>query len=71
MLFFQPSKPLAYLTSPRFRGHFSLAMEILLLEENEYMDLRQGMGHLINAIVAVLGPELALAAHSFRAASLS
>lgn len=34
-------------------------MEILLLEENGYMDLRQGIGHLINAIVAVLGPELA------------
>jgi hypothetical protein len=46
-------------------------MEILLLEGNGYMDLRQGMGHLINAIVAVLGPELALAAHSFHAASLS
>ncbi|GJN34321.1 hypothetical protein PR202_gb22971 [Eleusine coracana subsp. coracana] len=28
-----------------------LAMEILLLEENGYMDLRQGIGHLINAIV--------------------
>ena len=34
-------------------------MEILLLEENGYVDLRQGIGHLINAIVAVLGPELA------------
>jgi hypothetical protein len=57
--------------SPMFRGHFSFAMEILLLEGNGYMDLRQGMGHLINAIAAVLGPALALEAHSFRAASLS
>ncbi|XP_072983205.1 protein SWEETIE isoform X2 [Typha latifolia] len=36
-----------------------LAMEILLLEENGYLDLRQEIGHLINVIVAVLGPELA------------
>ncbi|TVU08978.1 hypothetical protein EJB05_42408 [Eragrostis curvula] len=41
------------------QGTLFLAMEILLLEENGYMDLRQGIGHLINAIVAVLGPELA------------
>jgi len=34
-------------------------MEILLLEENGYVDLRQGIGRLINAIVAVLGPDLA------------
>ena len=34
-------------------------MEILLLEENGYVDFRQEIGHLINAIVAVLGPELA------------
>ncbi|KAK3132983.1 hypothetical protein QOZ80_6AG0530430 [Eleusine coracana subsp. coracana] len=40
------------------QGTLFLAMEILLLEENGYMDLRQGIGHLINAIVAVLGPEL-------------
>lgn len=33
-------------------------MEILLLDENGYLDLRQEIGHLINAIVAVLGPEL-------------
>jgi hypothetical protein len=32
---------LAYLTSPKFRGHFSLATEILLFEENGYMDLRR------------------------------
>ncbi|CAD6336683.1 unnamed protein product [Miscanthus lutarioriparius] len=41
------------------QGTLFLAMEILLLEENGYVDLRQGIGHLINAIVAVLGPELA------------
>lgn len=35
-----------------------LVMEILLLDENGYLDLRQEIGHLINAIVAVLGPEL-------------
>lgn len=36
-----------------------LAMEILLSEENGWVDLQQGVGRLINAIVAVLGPELA------------
>lgn len=36
-----------------------LAMEILLSEENGWVDLQQGVGLLINAIVAVLGPELA------------
>ncbi|KAF6137275.1 hypothetical protein GIB67_036312 [Kingdonia uniflora] len=36
-----------------------LAMEILLSEDNGRVDLRQGIGRLINAIVAVLGPELA------------
>ncbi|KAJ4961466.1 hypothetical protein NE237_021376 [Protea cynaroides] len=36
-----------------------LAMEILLSEENGWVELRQGIGRLINAIVAVLGPELA------------
>ncbi|KAF5184416.1 Sweetie-like protein [Thalictrum thalictroides] len=35
-----------------------LSMEILLSEENGWVDLRQGIGRLINAIVAVLGPEL-------------
>ncbi|XP_062228917.1 protein SWEETIE-like isoform X3 [Phragmites australis] len=41
------------------QGTLFLAMEILLSEENGYGDLRQRIGHLINAIVAVLGPELA------------
>ncbi|EEC80697.1 hypothetical protein OsI_23125 [Oryza sativa Indica Group] len=41
------------------QGTLFLAMEILLLEENGYVDLRQEIGHLINAIVAVIGPELA------------
>ncbi|XP_052195097.1 protein SWEETIE isoform X2 [Diospyros lotus] len=36
-----------------------LAMDILLSEENGLVDLQQGVGRLINAIVAVLGPELA------------
>ncbi|KAA8530559.1 hypothetical protein F0562_005268 [Nyssa sinensis] len=35
-----------------------LAMDILLSEENGWVDLQQGVGRLINAIVAVLGPEL-------------
>ncbi|KAG1327093.1 putative HEAT repeat-containing protein [Cocos nucifera] len=36
-----------------------LAMDILLSEENGLVELRQEIGRLINAIVAVLGPELA------------
>ncbi|XVE72050.1 hypothetical protein DITRI_Ditri11bG0007500 [Diplodiscus trichospermus] len=36
-----------------------LALEILLSEENGRVDIQQGVGRLINAIVAVLGPELA------------
>ncbi|XP_031395568.1 protein SWEETIE isoform X2 [Punica granatum] len=36
-----------------------LAMDILLSEENGLVDLQQGVGRLVNAIVAVLGPELA------------
>ncbi|KAF2313762.1 hypothetical protein GH714_013249 [Hevea brasiliensis] len=36
-----------------------LAMDILFSEENGLVDLQQGVGCLINAIVAVLGPELA------------
>ncbi|XAR51547.1 hypothetical protein NMG60_11006202 [Bertholletia excelsa] len=35
-----------------------LAMDILLSEENGWVDLQQGVGRLVNAIVAVLGPEL-------------
>ncbi|KAG6716276.1 hypothetical protein I3842_04G041200 [Carya illinoinensis] len=37
----------------------SLAMDILLSEENGWVELQQGIGRLINAIVAVIGPELA------------
>ncbi|XP_023550989.1 protein SWEETIE isoform X2 [Cucurbita pepo subsp. pepo] len=37
----------------------SLALDILLSEENGLIDLQQGVGRLINAVVAVLGPELA------------
>lgn len=36
-----------------------LALDILLSEENGWVVLQQGVGRLINAIVAVLGPELA------------
>ncbi|XP_057757016.1 protein SWEETIE isoform X1 [Arachis stenosperma] len=36
----------------------SLAMDILLSDENGLVDIQQGVGRLINAIVAVLGPEL-------------
>ncbi|KAM7524202.1 hypothetical protein LguiA_014104 [Lonicera macranthoides] len=35
-----------------------LAMDILLSEESGCVELQQGVGRLINAIVAVLGPEL-------------
>lgn len=41
------------------QGTLSLAMDILLSEEKGLVDLEQGVGRLINAIVAVLGPELA------------
>ncbi|KAK1313189.1 hypothetical protein QJS10_CPA06g02190 [Acorus calamus] len=37
----------------------SLAMEVLLSDENGWVELRQGVGRLVNAIIAVLGPELA------------
>ncbi|KAH1200450.1 Protein SWEETIE [Glycine max] len=37
----------------------SLAMDILLSDENGLVDIQQGVGRLINAIVTVLGPELA------------
>ncbi|XP_038720133.1 protein SWEETIE isoform X2 [Tripterygium wilfordii] len=36
-----------------------LVMDILLSEEHGFVDLQQGVGRLVNAIVAVLGPELA------------
>ncbi|KAM7267217.1 hypothetical protein ACFE04_009383 [Oxalis oulophora] len=36
-----------------------LALDILLSEENGWVELQQCVGRLINAIVAVLGPELA------------
>ncbi|XP_058736234.1 protein SWEETIE-like isoform X1 [Vicia villosa] len=36
----------------------SLAMDILLSDDNGLADVQQGVGRLINAIVAVLGPEL-------------
>jgi hypothetical protein len=41
------------------QGTLLLTMEILILEENGYVGFRQEIGHLINAVVAVLGPELA------------
>ncbi|KAK7374934.1 hypothetical protein VNO80_08377 [Phaseolus coccineus] len=36
----------------------SLAMDILLSDENGLVNIQQGVGRLINAIVTVLGPEL-------------
>lgn len=33
-------------------------MDILLSDDNGLADVQQGVGRLINAIVAVLGPEL-------------
>jgi len=33
-------------------------MDILLSDENGLVDIQQGVGRLINAIVTVLGPEL-------------
>ncbi|KAK9742494.1 hypothetical protein RND81_03G176900 [Saponaria officinalis] len=43
----------------------TLGLEILLSEENGWVDLQQGVGRLINAIVAVLGPELAPGSNFF------
>ncbi|KAH9602675.1 hypothetical protein KSS87_010209 [Heliosperma pusillum] len=43
----------------------NLGLEILLSEENGWVDLQQGVGRLINAIVAVLGPELAPGSNFF------
>ncbi|KAL8161118.1 hypothetical protein V2J09_012607 [Rumex salicifolius] len=40
------------------QGTLSLALETLLVEENGWFELHQGLGRLINAIVAVIGPEL-------------
>ncbi|KAL2329485.1 hypothetical protein Fmac_017066 [Flemingia macrophylla] len=37
----------------------SLVMDILLSDENGLVDIQQGVGRLINAIITVLGPELA------------
>lgn len=34
-------------------------MEIILSEESGWVDLQQAVGRLINAIVAIIGPELA------------
>ncbi|CAA0839600.1 HEAT repeat-containing protein, partial [Striga hermonthica] len=36
-----------------------LAMEIILSEESGWVDLQQAVGRLINAVVAIIGPELA------------
>ncbi|GFZ18959.1 HEAT repeat-containing protein [Actinidia rufa] len=43
----------------QIQATLGLATDILLSEENGWVDLQQGVGRLINAIVAVLGPELA------------
>lgn len=59
-----------YLSNPRkiqsilsfiiiyLQATLGLAMDILLSEENGWVVLQQEVGHLINAVVAVLGPEL-------------
>ncbi|KZV35643.1 HEAT repeat-containing protein 5B [Dorcoceras hygrometricum] len=48
---------LSYIT--HVQAMLGLAMEILLSEESGLVDLQQAVGCLINAIVAVIGPELA------------
>ncbi|GAV75653.1 LOW QUALITY PROTEIN: hypothetical protein CFOL_v3_19131, partial [Cephalotus follicularis] len=49
----------AGLSVSHVQATLGLAMDILLSEENGWVDLLQGVGRLINAIVTVLGPELA------------
>ncbi|XP_009403181.3 protein SWEETIE isoform X2 [Musa acuminata AAA Group] len=44
---------------PQIQATLFLAMEIIMAEESGLVDLRQEIGRLINAIVAVVGPELA------------
>ncbi|XP_020585694.1 LOW QUALITY PROTEIN: HEAT repeat-containing protein 5B [Phalaenopsis equestris] len=43
---------------PQVQATLFLVMEILLGEENGFVELRQEIGRIVNAIVAVLGPEL-------------
>ncbi|XP_057828164.2 protein SWEETIE isoform X1 [Cryptomeria japonica] len=43
---------------PHVQTILSLVMDILLYEEHPGIELRQNIGRLVNAIVAVLGPEL-------------
>ncbi|KAK6913494.1 Laa1/Sip1/HEATR5-like, HEAT repeat region [Dillenia turbinata] len=40
------------------QGTLGLVLEILLSEENGQVHIQQGVGRLVNAIVAVIGPEL-------------
>ncbi|GFY88729.1 HEAT repeat-containing protein [Actinidia rufa] len=47
------------------QARLGLTSDILLSEENGWVDLQQGVGHLINVIFAVLGPELSPASISF------
>ncbi|KAL9230110.1 hypothetical protein vseg_005500 [Gypsophila vaccaria] len=54
---------LSYLS--HVQATLTLGLEILLSEENGWVDLQQGVGRLINAIVAVLGPELAPGSNFF------
>ncbi|XP_063949543.1 protein SWEETIE isoform X2 [Daucus carota subsp. sativus] len=51
------SAGLSYLS--HVQATLGLAMDILLSEENGRVELQQSVGRIINAIVAVLGPELA------------
>ncbi|KAI4389310.1 hypothetical protein MLD38_001547 [Melastoma candidum] len=48
---------LAYVS--QVQATLGLALEILLSEDVGLVDLQQGIGSLVNAVVAVLGPELA------------
>ncbi|KAH9326227.1 hypothetical protein KI387_006405, partial [Taxus chinensis] len=43
---------------PHVQTILSLTMDVLLYEEHPGIELRQNIGRLVNAIVAVLGPEL-------------
>lgn len=49
---------LDFLVSFYLQATLALALDILLSEESGLVNLQQGVGRLINAIVAVLGPEL-------------
>ena len=45
------------LVSLGVQATLGLALDILLFEENGWVVLQQGVGRLVNAVVAILGPE--------------